>query len=141
MMNLIVKRVDVWAASIKDEPGGLAKILTGLRETGADLDFVIARRAPENPGTGVVFVTPLRGDAETAAAATLGFNVSRSLQSVRVEGDNKPGVAAELAEKLAAAGINLHGFSAAVIGARFILYISLDTPEDAAKAAAILKQA
>jgi predicted amino acid-binding ACT domain protein len=119
----------------------LAKILTGLRETGADLDFVIARRAPENPGTGVVFVTPLRGDAETAAAATLGFNVSRSLQSVRVEGDNKPGVAAELAEKLAAAGINLHGFSAAKIGARFILYISLDTAEDAAKAAAILKQA
>jgi hypothetical protein len=141
MMNLIVKRVDVWAASIKDKPGGLAKILTGLRETGADLDFVIARRAPENPGTGVVFVTPLRGDAETAAAATLGFNVSRSLQSVRVEGDNKPGVAAELAEKLAAAGINLHGFSAAVIGARFILYIGLDTAEDAAKAAAILKKA
>jgi hypothetical protein len=141
MMNLIVERVDVWAASIKDQPGGLAKILTGLRESGADLDFIIARRAPENPRTGVVFVTPLRGDAETAAAATLGFNVSRSLQSVRVEGDNKPGVAAELAEKLAAAGINLHGFSAAVIGARFILYISLDTPEDAAKAAAILKQA
>jgi hypothetical protein len=131
----------VWAASITDKLGGLAKILTGLRETGADLDFVIARRAPENPGTGVVFVTPLRGDAETAAAATLGFNVSRSLQSVRVEGDNKPGVAAELAEKLAAAGINLHGFSAAVIGARFILYIGLDTAEDAAKAAAILKQA
>jgi hypothetical protein len=141
MMNLIVKRVDVWAASIKDEPGGLAKILTGLRETGADLDFVIARRAPENPGTGVLFVTPLRGDAEAAAAATLGFNVTRSLQSVRVEGENKPGVAAELAEKLAAAGINLHGFSAAVIGARFILYIGLDTAEDAAKAAAILKKA
>ena len=141
MMNLIVERVDVWAASIKDEPGGLAKILTGLRESGADLDFVIARRAPEKPGTGVVFVTPLRGDRETAAAATLGFNVSRSLQSVRVEGENKPGVGAELAGKLAAAGINLHGFSAAVIGARFILYISLDTAEDAAKAAAILKQA
>ena len=141
MMNLIVERVDVWAASIKDVPGGLAKILTGLRETGADLDFVIARRAPENPGTGVLFVTPLRGDAEAAAAATLGFNVTRSLQSVRVEGENKPGVAAELAEKLAAAGINLHGFSAAKIGARFILYISLDTAEDAAKAAAILKKA
>jgi len=31
MMNLMVKRVDVWAAGIKDEPGGLAKILAGLR--------------------------------------------------------------------------------------------------------------
>ncbi len=126
---------------IKDEPGGLAKKLTGLRETGADLDFIIARRAPENPGMGVVFVTPLRGDTETSAAATLGFNVSRSLQFVRVEGDNKPGIGAELAEKLAAAGINLHGFSAAVIGTRFILHIGLDTAADAAKATEILKKA
>ncbi len=141
MMNLIVKRVDVWAAGIKDEPGGLAKILAGLREAGADLDFVVARRAPEKPGMGVVFVTPLRGDAEVAAAATLGFNVTSSLQSVRVEGENKPGVAAELAKKLAAAGINLHGLSAAVIGSKFILYIGLDTAEDAAKAANLLKQA
>jgi hypothetical protein len=140
MMNMIVERVDVWAASIKDAPGGLAKILSGLRDAGADLDFVIARRAPEKPGSGVVFVTPLRGDAEIAAAATLGFNVTSSIKSVRVEGENKPGVATELTEKLAAAGINLHGFSGAVIGARFILYIGFDTAQDAAKAVAILKK-
>lgn len=139
-MNLIVERVDVWAAAIRDEPGGLAKILSGLKDAGADLDFVIARRALEQPGKGVVFVTPLRGDAEVRAASTLGFNVTSSLKSLRVEGDNKPGVAAVLTEKLAAAGINLHGFSAAVIGARFIIYISFDSSEDAASAEAILKK-
>ena len=48
-MDLIVERVDVWAASITDEPGSLAHLLTGLRQAGADLDFVIARRAPEKP--------------------------------------------------------------------------------------------
>mgnify|MGYP001189115005 FL=1 len=139
-MNLIVERVDVWAAAIRDEPGGLAKILSGLKDAGADLDFIIARRALEQPGKGVVFVTPLRGDAEVRAASTLGFNVTSSLKSLRVEGDNKPGVAAVLTEKLAAAGINLHGFSAAVIGARFIIYISFDSSEDAASAEAILKK-
>jgi len=139
-MNLIVERVDVWAAAIRDEPGGLAKILSGLKDAGADLDFVIARRALEQPGKGVVFVTPLRGDAEVRAASTLGFNVTSSLKSLRVQGDNKPGVAAVLTEKLAAAGINLHGFSAAVIGARFIIYISFDSPEDAASAEEILKK-
>lgn len=139
-MNLIVERVDVWAAAIRDEPGGLAKVLSGLKDAGADLDFVIARRALEQPGKGVVFVTPLRGDAEVRAASTLGFNVTSSLKSLRVEGDNKPGVAAVLTEKLAAAGINLHGFSAAVIGARFIIYISFDSSEDAASAEAILKK-
>ncbi len=68
-MDLIVKRVEVWAASIKDQVGGLARKLKGLKEAGADLDFVIARRTPEDPGKGVVFVTPLRGDREIAAAA------------------------------------------------------------------------
>jgi hypothetical protein len=140
MMKMTVEHVDVWAASIKDKPGGLAKILSGLRDAGADLDFIIARRAPDKPGDGVVFVAPLRGDAEVAAAATLGFNVTQSIKSLRVEGENKPGVAAKVTEELAAAGINLHGFSGAVIGARFILYIGVDSAQDAAKAAAILKQ-
>jgi hypothetical protein len=140
-MDRMVERVDVWAASLKDEPGSLASILTGLREAGADLDFIIARRAPDQPGTGVVFVTPLRGDAEIAAASDLGFNVTNSLHSVRVEGENQPGVAAQLTEKLASAGINLRGFSAAVVGARFILYLGLDTAADADLALGLLLHA
>lgn len=140
-MELIVERVNVWAASIKDERGSLAQLLTGLQEAGADLDFILARRAPEKPGTGVVFVTPLRGDREIAAAAELGFNITSSVNSVRVEGENKPGVAAELTQKLAAAGIDLRGLSAAVIGARFILYIGLYSAADAIKAVNILRKA
>ena len=140
-MELIVERVDVWAATIKDQRGSLAHLLTGLFEAGADLDFIVARRAPEKPGTGVVFLTPLRGDREIAAAAELGFNVTSTVNSVRVEGENKPGVAAELTQKLAAAGINLRGFSAAVIGARFIFYIGLNSAADAEKAVKILRKA
>jgi hypothetical protein len=140
-MDLIVERVDVWAASIRDEVGGLAHLLTGLRDAGADLDFIIARRTAEKPGTGVVFVTPLRGDREVAVAAELGFNVTKSVKAVRIEGDNRPGITAEITEKLAAAGINLRGLSAAVIGTRFIIYIGLDSSADALEAADILKQA
>ena len=133
-MDMIVERVNVWAASIRDKVGGLSHLLTGLREAGANLDFIIARRSPERPGSGVVFVTPLRGDREVAVAANLGFNVTSSIQSVRIEGDNRPGVAAELTKKLAVANINLRGLSVAVIGSRFILYIGLDSTEDVAKA-------
>jgi hypothetical protein len=139
-MELTVERAEVWAASMKDEPGSLAKLLAGLREAGADLDFIIARRAPEKPGTGVVFVTPLRGDREIAAATELGFAVTKSLQAVRVEGENKPGAAAEITTKLAAAKINLRGFSGAVIGTKFVLYIGLDSSAEADKAVEILKR-
>ena len=75
-MDLLVERVDVWAATIQDTPGGLAEVLTTLREGGADLQSIIARRAPEEPGKGVVFVTPLQGDREIRAAAQVGFNVT-----------------------------------------------------------------
>ena len=138
-MDLIVERVDVWAASIKDEPGRLARVLTGLREAGADFDFIIARRAPEKPGTGVVFVTPLRADREVAAAADLGFNVTSSVHSVRIEGENKPGVTAEITQKLAEVGINIRGLSASVSGARFVIFLGLDSAADAAKAVSTLQ--
>jgi len=140
MSNFIVEQVDVWAAGIEDKPSGLATVLSGLKEAGADLDFIIARRAPEKPGSGVVFVTPLRGDKEIRAANTLGFNITNSIKSVRVEGENRQGLAAEMTEKLGAAGINLHGFSAAVMGTRFILYIGLDSEGDVAKTIDIIKQ-
>jgi hypothetical protein len=138
-MSLTVTRVDVWAASIEDQPGGLAGKLAPLAEAGADLEFVIARRAPDKPGTGVVFITPLEGDAQTQAAAGAGFAVAQSLHSVRVEGDNAPGIGAQLTKKLADAGINLRGLSAAVIGQRFIMYLALDTAEDAEKVAGLLQ--
>ena len=138
-MDLILEHIDVWAASIQDKPGGLAIVLKGLKEAGADLDFIIAKRATEKPGTGVVFVAPLRGDREVAAATELGFNVTSSIKAVRVEGENKPGMAAELTEKLALAGLNLRGLSAAVIGERFILYLALDTANDADKAMEVIE--
>lgn len=140
-MDFIVEAVDVWAAGIKDKVGGLARLLAGLRDAGADLDFILARRTPEKPGSGVVFVTPLRGDREVDAAAQLGFNVTNSVRSVRIEGENRAGVTAEITAKLAAAGISLRGLSASVSGARFVIFIGLDSAEDARKALDILQQA
>jgi len=139
-MDLLVERADVWAATIEDRPGSLAELLTALREADADLQFIIARRSPEAPGKGVVFVTPLQGDRQIRAAADAGFNVSRSLHSVRIMGPDQPGVAAVLTQKLADARINLRGFSASVIGMQFVAYVALDSAEDAAKVIRILEQ-
>ena len=130
-MDILVERADVWAAAIPDKPGGLSGVLSALRDEGADLQFIIARRAPDQPGAGVVFVTPLQGDRELRAAAQLGFSVTHSLHSVRVTGRDRPGIAADLVQILADAGINLRGFSASVIGAQFVAYIAFDSLEDA----------
>ncbi|MGM3277838.1 ACT domain-containing protein [Ralstonia sp. 24A2] len=138
-MDLIVEQVEVWAASIPDKPGGLATVLTTLRDAGADLQWIIARRSPDRLGEGVVFVTPLQGDHEMQAAAVAGFNVSQKQHCVRVTGRNQPGIAAALTEDLAEAGINLRGFSAAAIGSQFVAYIAVDSQEAVDRAIAVLK--
>ena len=140
-LDTLVERVDVWSASIADKTGGLSWLLKGLDEAGADFNFIIARRSPENPGSGVVFVTPIIGDREIKAASTLGFSLTRSVAALRFEADDKPGASARLTAMIADAGINIRGLSVAVIGTRFVAYIGFDSSEDAERAVGILQDA
>ena len=136
-----IERVDVWSASVTDKTGGLSWLLKGMDEAGADFNFIIARRTPENPGSGVVFVTPIRGDREVKAASTLGFSLTRSVGAVCFEADNKPGATARLTGLIANAGINIRGLSVAVIGTRFVAYIGFDSTNDAETAVSIFQDA
>jgi hypothetical protein len=139
-MKLNVSRTDTWAATIDDRPGGLADKLAALAEVGANLEVIIARRAPEQRGSGVVFVTSLKGAKQFKAAEAAGFQKTDSLHSLRVEGADKPGMGAKLTSALAEAGINLRGLSAAAVGKRYVAHLALDTAQEAAKAAAVLRR-
>lgn len=134
-----IERVNVWSASVADKTGGLSWLLKGMDEAGADFNFIIARRTPENPGSGVVFVTPIRGDREVKAASTLGFSLTRSVDALCIEADNTPGATARLTGLIADAGINIRGLSVAVIGTRFVAYIGFDSTKDAETAIRIFQ--
>jgi len=139
-MKLDVTRVDVWVVSIEDRSGGLAEKLEPLTQSGANLEFLIARRSPDKPGTGVVFVTPIKGAAQVKAAKQAGFEKAESLQGLRIACADKPGLAVKLTRQIADAGINLRGLSAAAVGKRAIFYLAFDSVADANKAARCLKQ-
>ncbi len=136
-MAYTVERVDVWAGSVDDKPGGVAAVLEGLEQAGANLEFVIARR--DKPGTGVVFLAPLKGAALARTARGLGLQKAESLQSVRLEGPDKPGLGARITRALADAGINLRGISAAALGRRSVVYFAFDSRADATKASRVLR--
>ena len=69
-----VSKEDVWAGAIEDRPGALAEKLEAVSRVGVNLEFLIARRAPEKPGTGVVFMAPLRGEESVRAALQAGLS-------------------------------------------------------------------
>jgi len=140
-MAYSVKKVDVWAGEIADRPGGLAEKIQSLSGAGANLEFLIARRAADKPGAGVVFVTPIKGAKQKSAAQGAGFATTDSLHSVRVEGPDKAGLGAKMTKAIADAGINLRGLSAAALGRRSVSYLAFDSAADADSAVSLLRKA
>jgi hypothetical protein len=138
-MRVDVNRVDMWVASIEDVPGGLSDKLDTLANADVDLEFISARRAPDKPGKGVVFVTPIKGPKQIRAARKAGFEKSKSLFAIRVATGNKPGYSADLTMRLAEAGLNLRGISGATISNRAIFHIAFDSSADVSKAIRVIK--
>jgi hypothetical protein len=133
------QRVDTWAVSIADKPGALAAKLKSLSAAGVNLEFLIARRAPEKLHKGVVFVTPIKGPKQRRAAGAAGFKKAKNLHTVRIEGTDRRGQGAQLAQALAAKGLNLRGLSAAAISKKFVCHVAVDKGADAAKVMRVAK--
>ena len=140
-MPYAIRKVDVWSGEVEDRPGGLVEKLTALSGAGASLEFLIARRAPDKPGTGVVFLTPIKGAKQKSAAQQAGLSTTESLHSVRVEGPDRPGLGTKMTRALADAGINLRGVSGAALGRRAVTYLAFDSAADAITAIGVLRKA
>jgi len=139
-MALKVTKTELWVTELKDQPGALASCLSALAAAGANLECVIGRRQPDKPGTGLVFVAPLRGRKVQAAAAAAGFSDAARLAAIKVEGPDKAGLGAKITRAIGDAGVNLRGTSAVANGRAFTCYLAFDSKADAGKAAAALRR-
>ena len=138
-MAVDVDRIDVWCGEIEDRSGGLAEKIEAVAAAGANLEFVIARRAPDRPGMGIVFMAPLRGTAQTRSARQAGLAKAPDVYAVRLEGPNGPGFGARITRSVADAGINMRGLSGTALGRRCAVYLAFDSSEDANKASRVLR--
>ncbi|NIA12526.1 MAG: amino acid-binding protein [Nitrospiraceae bacterium] len=134
-----IDRVDIWTGSMMDKPGTLAKKLAPLTEAGAELEFLLARR--DVKGRSLVFLAPLKGVKQAAAAKKARVKKSPKIVALRVEGPDKSGLGSAVTMALAGAGINLRGISALAIGKKCVLYVAFDKKEDATLARRVLVKA
>jgi hypothetical protein len=138
-MSIKVTKVQVWAGEINDRPGGLASALGKIAQAGGSVECVIARRQPDKPGTGVVYLTPIAGKKRQDAALAAGLSSAGNITTLRVEGSDKAGLGAKIAKAIADTGVNLRGVSAIVCGNQFVAYLGFDDPTAAAIAAKAIK--
>ena len=137
-MSFRLDRVHVWSGEVADQAGGVASKLALLAQAGANLEFIHTRRQPDRPGTGVLYVAPITGPLQVRAARSAGLAETHNPVVLRVEGDNRAGLAHRLTQQWALQGLSLQGLTMAVVADKFVGYVSFDTVEDANRAAAIL---
>jgi hypothetical protein len=141
--KLRITPAQIWTADILDEPGGLDSVLAPLAEAGADLHCLIARRKHDGasqPQSGILYLTPLKSKKAQAAAASVNLRPAEGITTLVVQGPNRQGLAHQIAQALAKAGINLRGFTALVLGRNFVAYLGFDSPDDAAVASKAIKR-
>lgn len=138
MAKYTVKSTAVWAGDILNRPGMLARVLEALENAGADLEFSIARRINER--TSRVFVAPLKGRKQKAAAADVGLVPATGTFAIRIEGADRAGLAARLSRAMAAADLNIRGFSAAALGRKAVLYFAFRSEDEAKRAGKLARR-
>ncbi len=137
-MGFKLERVHIWQGEIADKAGGMATVLAPLAEAKANLEYILTRRQPDRPGTGIVFVAPITGPNQVRAAKASGLHESHETIVLRVEGDNETALGYKLTQQWAIAGISVQGLTMAVLGNRFVGFAAFDNVTDANKAAQIL---
>lgn len=126
-----VSKLTVWSVDLEDHSGAVAEKLQVLARAGADLQFVLARRKPDDPGKGILFVSPIQGKKQIEAARGAYFSETHEITALRIEGGNKAGLGHRLVHAVSDLGINLRGLMASVIGKKFVVFLAFDSGGDA----------
>src|SRR5262249_47726491 len=137
-MAFHIRRVEVWSGEIPDRPGAAAATLEALSRAGADLQYVFSRPHPDKPDVGVIFLAPVTGPEQARAARAAGLAPAPDIAMRCVEGDNRPGIGAQMMSWLAVAGITLRGLSVSAADNRFAAYLAFENSQAATLALQVL---
>jgi hypothetical protein len=100
-----IRRVDYFYVEVPDKPGEGVRALSALKEAGINLLNFTA--FPTSAGKAQLDLVTENGDALAKAAKGAGLTLSARKQAFFVQGQNRPGAAAEVLRKLADAKINV----------------------------------
>jgi len=129
-----IRRADYYDIHAPDKPGEGARVLGALKEAGVNLLSLTA--FPDGKGTTQVDLVTENADGLARAVKGLGLTLSPKRQALFIQGNDRPGAAAEYFKKLADAGVNIHAANAACGPGGFgmIVWVKPENYQKAAKA-------
>ena len=130
-----IRRVDYFYVQVPHKPGEGARALGTLRDAGVNL--LAFSGFPEGRGAQMDFV-PEDSAAFRGAAKKAKWKVTGPKKAFLLGGDDRPGVVADVMQKLADAKINVTAIDAACAGGGRYGAILWVAPRDVARAAKVL---
>jgi len=135
-----VSRGEVWAGEVSDYPGALAEKLEALTRAGVDLESAVARPAAPLSNVSVLFLSPVVGPEQQAAAREAGLHPTRSVHTVRITGPDRLGLVGQIARILADEGLHVCGFSSTALETRTVHHFRFPSPGEAERGEAVLRE-
>jgi hypothetical protein len=111
-----VSSVEFYIAAIPHKAGEGARILTAFKEAGVNLTGILGYRKTARNAE-LILVVDEKTPGMSAAGKKVGIKLGRRQKAFMVRGEDRLGAGAELAGKLAEAGINVTSFHALSAGA------------------------
>ncbi len=129
-MAVTVKKATLWRKEVANTPGILADVLTPLAEAGANLRVVMGYALPGEPSRAAIELFPISGKKVREAASATGLSASL-IPCLLVEGNDRPGLGADMARAVAERGINLSFVMAGTVGKKFSAVFGFQNDADA----------
>jgi hypothetical protein len=107
-----IRKVDYFKAQVQDKAGEGARILSAL--LGEGINLLAFTGFPRGRRTQLDFI-PENGPSFRKAARRAGLEVTKNTAFL-IQGQDRPGVIAEIASKLADAGVNITALDAVAAG-------------------------
>jgi hypothetical protein len=89
---------------VENQPGALARVTAAISDAGVNISAATCTRPDD---TAAMHILVKHAEAAKHALATAGVTVTSEREVVVVEADDRPGVLADLARKVAEAGVDL----------------------------------
>jgi hypothetical protein len=139
-MAVTVKRAVLWRRELENRPGTLAETLRPFAERNMNLQIVMGYAFPGEPNRSAVEVYPVEGDEAEQAAEAAGLFPAEQIACLVVDGDDRVGLAHEIAMKVAEAGVNIHFVVIQVVARRYNAVFGFGSQGEADEAQAIITE-
>ena len=139
-MALRVRRGYLWRKEIDNQPGTFAQALEPFSKAGQNLQIVMGYAKGVGHAKGAIEIFPVTDSKTIESAKEAGLQEMSEATCLIVEGEDRAGIAYDIAKAISALGINLHFAMCQSVDKQFQGCFGFSTDAEASKAQASIEK-